>query len=142
MGDTALPEYRRTLQGRARLLRAEGLSLSQIAEQIGVPKRTVAHWLEIHQSTSASVANARPMGHHGTRGLTAPRYLLRQESIERFTPPEGIRFPLIIADPPCCPSQSLPHDPAAHARHEDGRHDQPASDGQRRRGVRRWPLYP
>ena len=91
-----LREYREQLKGRASLLAAEGLSQTAISREIGVPQQTVSRWL--NQLTHNGQPS--PSTHSGSAENTRSFYHIADAPVEDFMPPEGIRFPLIIADPP------------------------------------------
>jgi len=75
----------------------EGLSQTAIAKELGVPRPTITKWLKgqigQNEQTAPDVQNALSTG-------MAPRYLVVCQSVEKFCPPDGITFPLIIADAP------------------------------------------
>lgn len=94
--------YRELLKGTARALRQEGLSQSEIAREMGVPQRTISDWLKLNhgEDTIAKIANSGVISENRLSTTPAPRYLVVQGSVEKFRPPDGVAFPLIIADPP------------------------------------------
>ena len=94
--------YRQQLKAMARSLRQEGLSQTAIARELGVPRQTITRWLNMKQQPDQIAQNEQTMSNaqNGLSTPTAPRYLVVQGSVEKFRPPEGVMFPLIIADPP------------------------------------------
>ena len=94
--------YREELKAMAHTLHQEGLSQTAIGKELGVDHSTISRWLSqnnghatqciLHKGLN-TVQNAPPVG-------TTPRYLVVCDRVEKFRPPDGISFPLIIADPP------------------------------------------
>ena len=85
------------LRSQARALRSTGLSQTAIARKMMVPRRTIADWLKNH------TGGLRQLPQNGEPRLSnspPPRYLVVPGSVELFRPPDGVAFPLIIADPP------------------------------------------
>ena len=85
---------REELKAQAQALRATGLSQTAIGHKMGVPQQTISRWLITHnesrpQNTQNELSNHKP-----------PRYLVVQGAVEKFRAPDGVAFPLIIADPP------------------------------------------
>lgn len=95
-------DYRQQLKAMARALRQEGLSQGEIGREMGVPKQTISDWLKLTpgQDTSPKIGQLRAMTENRTSTAPSPRYLVVQGSVEKFRPPDGVAFPLIIADPP------------------------------------------
>lgn len=94
--------YREQLKAMARALHQEGLSQTAIAKELGVNHRTIGRWLsENNGAATQGILPKEPNnGHDALSTGTPPRYLVVYEEVERFHPPDGITFPLIIADPP------------------------------------------
>ncbi|MBA7702025.1 hypothetical protein ES703_110776 [subsurface metagenome] len=94
--------YRDQLKAMARTLHQEGLSQTAIAKELGVNHRTIGRWLS--ENNGAATQGIMPKepnnGHNALSTGTPPRYLVVCERVEKFRPPDGIAFPLIIADPP------------------------------------------
>lgn len=91
-------EYTTQYRLFAKGLAAEGWSRSAIGKELGIPRQTIDTWL---QSGHAQIAEN---GHSGanaeSRLSTKLRYHLANCRLEDFQPPQGLTFPLIIADPP------------------------------------------
>jgi len=94
--------YRGELKAMARSLDQEGLSQGDIAKELGVSKSTISGWLKQRNNDDTSAISEQKTDSFKTctSGQTAPRYLVVCQSVEKFRPPDGITFPLIIADPP------------------------------------------
>ncbi len=95
-------EYRDQLRAITRSLRQEGLSQADIARELEVPRRTIARWLKLSptEDTRAILANQPLSGQNGLATQIPVRYLVLQQNVENFQPPDRVAFPLIIADPP------------------------------------------
>ncbi len=90
-----LSEYRKHLKVVARGLAQEGWSQTAIAKELGMAQRHVGRWLNGRQDKmSDGVGDRQNVLSDGARFLVVPG------AIEDFAPPDGVRFPLIIADPP------------------------------------------
>lgn len=94
--------YREELKAMARTLHQEGLSQTAIGKELGVARRTISDWLSVDgcHHTEAEIANIPQSGDNRLAVAKAPRYLVVCDRVEKFRPPDGIAFPLIIADPP------------------------------------------
>lgn len=94
--------YREQLKAVARSLRQEGLSQTAIGKELGVPQNTISRWLSQNngQATQAIMDKAPNVIHNGLSTAVHPHYLVVCQSVEKFRPPDGLTFPLIIADPP------------------------------------------
>jgi len=88
--------YREQLKAMARSLEQEGLSQAAIAKELEIDQSTVSRWLT-NNSRQGDLHNTVSVMHNA---LPKTRYLVVCQSIEKFRPPDGITFPLIIADPP------------------------------------------
>lgn len=86
----------------ARALRQEGLSQAEIGRELGVSQRTISRWLKVipDEDRIGEMTNSHPVSQNGLSRRRPPRYLVVQGSVEKFRPPDGVAFPLIIADPP------------------------------------------
>jgi len=94
--------YREELKAMARSLNHEGLSQIAIGKELGVPQNTISRWLRQNngKATQAILANIGDFSQNGLSTATHSRYLVVCQAVEKFQPPDGITFPLIIADPP------------------------------------------
>jgi hypothetical protein len=83
----------------ARALRQEGLSQAEIGRELGVSQRTISRWLKATpgEGRVPEMGNAGGNTQNGLSGRRPPRYLVVQGSVEKFRPPDGVVFPLIIA---------------------------------------------
>lgn len=89
--------YREEVKAGAHALRQEGLSQTQIGRTLGVPRTTVCNWLKSQIDQNGHQAlNAQ----NGLANSTPPNYLVVPSCVEKFQPPDGVAFPLLIADPP------------------------------------------
>ena len=94
--------YREQLKAMARSLGQEGLHQGSIAKELGVSQRTISNWLSTNGDNSKEAIIAK-MGDASNNCLsveTTRHYLVVCQTVEKFRPPDGIIFPLIIADPP------------------------------------------
>ncbi len=84
-------QYRDQLRAITRSLRQEGLSQADIARELEVPRRTIAHWLKLSptEDTRAILANQSLSGQNGLATLSSPRYLPFCEKVEKFQPPQS-----------------------------------------------------
>ncbi|GAI97324.1 unnamed protein product, partial [marine sediment metagenome] len=59
-------------------------------------------WLKVNggQNKEAEIAKSPNLGENRLAVQIVPRYLVVCQLVEKFCPPDGITFPLIIADPP------------------------------------------
>jgi hypothetical protein len=91
-------EYTTQYRLMAKGLAAEGWSQTAIARELRVPQQTIDRWLN---SSHVQITRNENSGENAQSGLSGkPRYHIANCRLEDFTPPEGITFPLIIADPP------------------------------------------
>jgi len=88
------------LKEQAKVLRKMGWTQQAIAEQTGVPRRTIRDWFG-GNSKATITAKRGAFGGNSKATITAkPTFLSWCGRIEDFQPEGGIRFDLIIADPP------------------------------------------
>lgn len=92
--------YRDMLKAEAKARRLEGESQTQIARALGVTQRTVSRWLNGSLSTQDIVSNGEGDRRNVLPTTARPLYLVVESTVEKFRPPDGITFPLIVADPP------------------------------------------
>jgi len=94
--------YREELKAMARSLEQQGLSQTAIAKELKVPHQTISRWLRLNhkQATQPIMSKEGEITQSGLSTATDSRYLVVCQSVEKFRPPGGITFPLIIADPP------------------------------------------
>jgi DNA modification methylase len=79
-------------------LGAEGWSQTAIAKELRVPRESVRDWLK---NGYHEIGETRQLAESGAKRLsTKTHYHIANCRLEDFTPPDGIAFPLIIADPP------------------------------------------
>ena len=94
--------YREELKAMARSLDQEGLSQTAIGKELGVDHRTIGRWLSENDGAAKQGILPKDLnnGHNVLSTATNSRYLVVCEGVEKFRPPDGLTFPLIIADPP------------------------------------------
>lgn len=93
--------YREQLKAMARALRQEGLAQTAISKELGVDHSTISRWLNSTNGEGQLVHSANVTGNLQNALAKSPtRSLVVCQAVERFQPPDGITFPLIIADPP------------------------------------------
>jgi len=94
--------YREELKAMARSLDQEGLSQTAISKELGVSKMTIHRWLngDACDQTGNNSLLSPSVSHNVTLRSSAPHYLVVCQAVEKFCPPDGITFPVIIADPP------------------------------------------
>lgn len=97
-----LNAYRDMLKAEARARALAGESQTAIAKALGVDQPTVSRWLKADGRAKQLMQDAYPVQvmQDALPTSTPPRYLVVQGTVEKFQPPEGVTFPLIIADPP------------------------------------------
>lgn len=98
----AMNLYKEELKAMARALDQEGLSQNSISKELGVPRRTISDWLSVdgNNHREAEIASSPTPGDNRLSIENPRRYLVVCQTVEKFQPPAGITFPLIIADPP------------------------------------------
>lgn len=89
--------YRVELRAVAQALRQEGLSQAQVGRELGVPRPTITKWLNSQKGQNEP---SPPDVQNDPSASPPPCYLVVEGTVEKFRPPDGVTFPLIIADPP------------------------------------------
>jgi DNA modification methylase len=91
-------EYSTQYQLYAKGLTAEGWSQTAIAKELRVDRTTVTKWLKNGHSQLETTSHYSA---DVTKSLsTKTHYHIANRLLEDFQPPQGLTFPLIIADPP------------------------------------------
>lgn len=87
--------YKLSMIAQAQALRRSGWSQTEIGRELGVGQRAISRWLKLDILT-----NGGGISQNGLSVRPPVRYLVVRGLVEEFRPPEGVTFPLIIADPP------------------------------------------
>jgi DNA modification methylase len=91
---------RQALKEQAIILRKMGWTQQKIADQIGVPQRSLSRWFS-QNGISEKVARTTNFSHYPkASNMAKPQFLSWCGKVENFTPENGRKFDLIIADPP------------------------------------------
>ena len=95
-----LSPERRQLKAQAIVLRKMGWSQQKIADQVGVPRGTIACWFVDNGKSNIINKRGRSVGNRKGRIVNKPTFLSWCGKVEDFAPENKIGFDLIIADPP------------------------------------------
>ncbi len=82
------------LKQEAKRLAKAGWIGTDIAKRVGVSQPTISRWLGMH-NTERRLVNNRAVVMQNT-----PSYIVHNSPIEEYSPRDGVRFRLIVADPP------------------------------------------
>jgi len=99
MARTMTPE-RREMLSSAITYRKMGWTEQRIADQIGVPRQSLSRWFA--QNGMPAIVGKRGNNAHNPKAniMSKPAFLSWCGKVEDFQPENGIKFDLIIADPP------------------------------------------
>ena len=94
--------YREELKNSVNSQLERGFGVNTISEKLGVDHRTISNWLSTNgcDGKEAIIAKMGNVSNNCLSVRTIPHYLVVCQTVEKFRPPDGITFPLIIADPP------------------------------------------
>ena len=91
---------RQGLKQQAIILRKMGWTQQKIADNIGVPQRTVSFWFSSNDNTGILAKRRSSSNNATSNNIAKPTFLSWCGKVEDFFPAGGIKFDLIIADPP------------------------------------------